>query len=97
MAEATRAVIQAMATAMIEQPQSMAGHKQGGTAMKQPTFNWELEDKYIELKTFKLKVNNIFSTYNTMHDEQLVMVKNWLGRKGLQFLEMLTSEEKNNM
>ena len=93
-AEATRVAIQAMAAAMGEQLQSTAGPKVGGQAMKQSTFNLESEDKYSELKTFKLEVNNILSTYNTLQVEQLAMVKNWLGRKGLQFLEMLTSEEK---
>ena len=39
-AEATRAAIQAMAAAMAERPQSMAGPKIGGPAMKQPSFNW---------------------------------------------------------
>ena len=72
----------------------MAGPKLGGPAMKQPTFNWESEDKYRELKTFKLKIYNILSRYNTMQVEQLAMVKNWLGRKGLQCLEILISEEK---
>ena len=93
-AEVTRAVIQAMAVATAEQPQSTTGPKLGGPAMKQPTFNWESEDKYSELKTFNLEVNNILSTYNTTQAKQLVMVKNWLGRKGLQFLKPLTIEEK---
>ena len=96
-AEATRVVTQAMAMPVVERPQSTAGPKLGGPAMKQPAFNWESEDKYSELKTSKLEVNNILSTYNTTQAEQLVLVKNWLGGKGLQFLEMLTSEEKNNM
>ena len=65
--------------------------------MKQPMFNWEGEDKYYELKTFHLEVNNILSTYNSPQNEQLAMVKKWLGRKGLQFIEALTNEEKNNM
>ena len=72
----------------------MAGPKIGGPAMKQPTFNWDSEDRYSELKTFKLEVNNILSTYNTPQAEQLAMVKKWLGRKGLQFLETLTNAEK---
>ena len=63
--------------------------------MKQPNFNWEMEDKYSKPKTFKLEVNNIMSTYNTLQIEWLAMVKNWLGRKGLQFFEMLTNEERN--
>ena len=72
----------------------MAGSKIGGPNMKQPTFNWEAEGKYCKLKTFRPEVNNILSTYNTQQMEQLVMVKNWLGRKGLQFLETLTNTEK---
>ena len=51
-------------------------------------------DKYRELKTFRLEVNNILSMYNIPQAEQLVMVKNWLGRKGLPFLETLMNEEK---
>ena len=53
-AEVTRAAIQAMAAAMAERPQSMAGPKIGRPAMKQPTFNWEADDKYNYLKTFRL-------------------------------------------
>ena len=64
-AEATRMAIQAMAATAVERPQTMTGPKTGGQAMKQPTFNWETEDKYSTLKTFKLEVNNILSTYNT--------------------------------
>ena len=43
----------------------MAGPKIGGPTMKQPTFGWDPEDKYSELKTFRLEVNNVLSTYNT--------------------------------
>ena len=46
-------------------------------------FTWEAEDKYNELKTFMLEVNNILSTYNSSQNEQLTMVKKWLGTKGL--------------
>ena len=62
--------------------------------MKQPTFDWDAEDKYSELKTFRLEVNNILSTYNTLQTDKLALVKNWLGRKGLQYLETLTTTEK---
>ena len=50
MAEATKAAIQAMAAAVAERPQSMTGPKIGGPAMKQPTFNWEADDKYSKPK-----------------------------------------------
>ena len=79
-AEATRTAIQAMAAAASERPKNMAGPKIGGPAMKQPTFNWEVEDKYIKLKTFKLEVNNILTTYSRPQAQQLAMVKNWVGR-----------------
>ena len=52
-AEATRVDMQAMAAATTERPQSMAGLKIGGPAMKQPTFNRQAEDKYNKLKTFR--------------------------------------------
>ena len=91
-AEATRVAIQVMAATPAERPQSMAGLMIDGPTMKQPTFNLEMEDKYTELRTFRLQVNNILSMYNTTQGEKLV--KNWLGRKGLQFLEMLMNEEK---
>ena len=65
-AEATRAAIQPMAVAVAERPQSMAGPKIGGPDMKQPTFNWEAENKYSELKTFRLEVNNILAMYSKL-------------------------------
>ena len=94
-AEATSAAIQVMAAAMAESPQSIAPPKLGRPAMKQPSFNWEADDKYNELKTFRLEVSNIPTMYNTPQEEQLVMVKNWLGRKGLQFIELLTEADKD--
>ena len=44
---------------------------------------------YTELKTFKLEVNHVLSTYSTPEAEKLAVVKNGLGRKGLHFLKML--------
>ena len=92
-AEATRLAIQAMAVAITERSQSTVGTKIGRPAMKQPTFNWEADDKYNGLKTFRLEVNNILSTYNMPQTEQSAIVKNWLGKRGLQFLESLTNKE----
>ena len=94
-AEATRAAIQAMAAAMAERPQSVAGPKMGRPAMKQPSFNWEADNKYSELKAFRLEVSNILTMYNTPQTEQLAIIKNWLGRKHLQFIESLTHAKKD--
>ena len=62
--------------------------------MKQLTFDWNAEDKYSKLKKFRLEVNNVLSMYNTPQTEKLALVKNWLGRKGLQYLEALVTVEK---
>ena len=36
----------------------------------------------------------MLSTYNTLQTNKLELVKYWLGRKGLQYLETLTTAEK---
>ena len=36
----------------------------------------------------------MLSTYNAHKEEKIVMVKHWLGRKGLHYLESLTEGEK---
>ena len=43
--------------------------------MKQPNFNCKAEDKYNELKNFRLEVKNIFKPYNTPQTEQLAVIK----------------------
>ena len=45
-AEATRVAMQGMAAATTERPQNMVGPKIGRPVMKQPSFNWEADDKY---------------------------------------------------
>ena len=62
-AEATRAPIQAMAVARAERTQNV-GPRLGRAMMKHPTFNWEAEDKYNELKNSRPEVNNIFKSYS---------------------------------
>ena len=52
--------------------------------MKQLTFDWNAEDKYSKLKTFRLEVNNVLSMHYILQTDKVVVVKNWLGRKGLQ-------------
>ena len=74
----------------------MAGPKIGSPTLKQPMFDLDTEDKYSELKTLRLDVINVLSTYNTSQADKLALVKNWLGRKGLQYLETLTNTEKKH-
>ena len=91
--EATRTAIQATAVTRTERTQNL-GLRLGGPIMKQPTFNCEAEDKYYELKNFRVEVNNIFELYSTPRAEQIAIIKKLLGRKGLQFLETLTQMEQ---
>ena len=82
-----------MAVAGAERTQNV-GPRLGWTTMKQPNFNWEVEDKYNNLKNFRLEASNIFKLYSTSQIEQLAIIKNKLDRKGLQFIESLTQIEQ---
>ena len=66
----------------------------GSPALKQPQFNWEAIDEYTEWKAFIPEVRNILSTFNAQEQEKITIVKNWLGRKVLHYLENLTEVEK---
>ena len=91
-AETTRAAIQTMVE--LHQRKEVQGPKIDSPAMKQPQFNWEVADKYMEWKAFMLELRNMLSTYNTHEEEKIAMVKNWLGRKDLHYLESLMEGEK---
>ena len=69
-AEATRVAIQAMAEAQAERMHDTSGPKIGGPTMKQPIFEWDAGNTYSELKTFKLEVNNVLSTYKSPTQEE---------------------------
>ena len=60
-AEATTVAIQTMAEAQAERTHDASGPKVGSPAMKQLTFDWNAQDKYSELKTFRLEVNKVLS------------------------------------
>ena len=94
MAEVTRITIETLTEAQSQRSEGQQGPKLGGPALKQPQFNWEGTDKYTEWKAFILKVRNILSTYNAQEQDKITIVKNWLGRKGLHYLESLTEAEK---
>ena len=48
----------------------------------------------MEWKVFTLEVRNVLSTYNAGEQDKITIVKNWLGRKGLHYIESLTEGEK---
>ena len=41
-----------------------------------------------------VEVKNVLSTYNTPEHNKIAFVKNWLGRKGLHYIESITEAEK---
>ena len=61
-AEATRVSLQTMSGVQAQGTWNVAGSRLSSPTLKQPSFNWEAPDKYTELKTFKLEVNNVLST-----------------------------------
>ena len=93
-AEATRIAIQTMAEMQTQRITSASGPKLGSPTLKQPNFNWGAPEKYTEWEAFIPKVRNILSTYNAQETDKIEMVKNWLGRKGLHYIESLTEGEK---
>ena len=94
MAEAMQIAIQTMAEMQLMMEETQYGPKIGGLVLKQPQFNWNAADKYSELKAFMLEVKNVLSTYNTPEHDKIATVKNWLGRKGLHYIESITETEK---
>ena len=41
-----------------------------------------------------IEVKNVLSTYNMPEHNKIAIVKNWLGRKGLHYIESITEAEK---
>ena len=59
-----------------------------GQALRQPGLNWKVSDKYIELLNFEMEIMNTLQTRasEVNNDEKVCIIKNWLGREGLQFI-----------
>ena len=70
--------------------------KRGGLALKQPTFNWKAENKYHELWNFKIEVKVFLMTNscNIQYNEKVPIIFIWLGREGLQFMQVLYDEKQ---
>ena len=94
MAEVTRVATQAMAETQAQRMPNTSGPMVGSPVLRQPSFNCEVTDKYSKWKAFILEVRNVLITYNLQEMDKIAMVKNWLGRKGLHYIESLTEGEK---
>ena len=94
MAEAMQIMIQTMPEMQLRVEETQRGPKIGGPVLKELQFNWDATDKYSEWKAFMLEVKNVLSTYNTPEHDKIAIVKNWLGRKELHYIESITEVEK---
>ena len=46
-----------------------------GLRMRQPTLNWDTEDKYDEVKKLRLEVYNVFKSYDMSDIEKTTLIK----------------------
>ena len=70
-----------------------AGPTFGGPTLRQPTFDCNSTDKCAELRNVRLKVNSTLQSYN-VNNTKITIIKNCLGRQGIQFIETLTHVEQ---
>ena len=89
-AEATRITIQTMVEMQSRMGENQQGPKIGSPVLKQPQFNWDAPDKYSEWKALILVGKNVLSTYNTPEHDKITIVKNWLDREELHYIESIT-------
>ena len=54
--------------------------------MKQPTFHCSVKNKYADLRNLKLEVKTMIQNFNRSQTERVLIIKNWIGRQGLQLL-----------
>ena len=47
------------------------------------------------MQNFELEVSNLLQNYNLGQTERVSVIKNWLGREGLQLIATLRKEEQN--
>ena len=81
-------------TATLTEPQRQ---KHGRQALERPLFNWNAQDRFIELLNIELEVMNILerNTYDLTDEEKVPVIKSWLGREGMWLIKTFTKEEKN--
>ena len=56
MAEVTRVAIKAIAETQAQRMPNTSGPKVGGPALRQPSFNWEVTEKYTKWEAFIFEV-----------------------------------------
>ena len=66
--------------------------RQVGSVLSQPVFDWKAPDRYVELLNFEMEVSNMLQAkvYDLNDKETVPIIKSWLSREGLQFIQTLT-------
>ena len=92
--EATRLAIQTMAELQAQRVPKYSRIQTRQSHLKTAIFNWEAPDKCTKWKAYFLEVRNVLSTYTAQEADKIAIIKNWLGRKGLHYIETLMENEK---
>ena len=63
--------------------------RHGRPALKPAFFNWDAQNKYVELLSFEMEVTKILwmKTYKVIAEEKVPIIKNCLGREVLQLIK----------
>ena len=59
-------------------------------------FDWKAPDSYVELLNLEMEVANVLQAKvdDLNYEEKVLVIKNWLGREGLQFIQTLNTEKE---
>ena len=70
--------------------------RHGELILENQRFNWDVPDRYVEVLNFKLEVKIILElrAYKIKDEENVLVIKNCLGKEGLLLMEMSMLEEK---
>ena len=65
--------------------------------MSQTAFDWTEPDRYADLWNFEMEVVHILQMkmYHLNDAEKVPIIKNWIGREGLQSIQTPTNTEKD--
>ena len=64
--------------------------------ISETVFNWKEPDRYVELLYFEMEVADVFQAemYALSDEGKVAIIKKWLAREGLQFIQTLIHAEK---
>ena len=92
--EATKVAVQTMTEATGPTRKSNGAATDRWTILKQPTFDWKAQNKYPELLNLEIEEKKCHDqNYNITDSEKVLVIMNWLGCKGLHFMQTEEDQE----